>query len=104
MSDQPDTKRPESAGAAPLEPLSVDELLEIFYANLYEKALAYMGLAPHPETRTTAEDFAQAKTAIDMMDQIFARIKDRMEWKYRIEAESALTSLHLTYTKKICLK
>lgn len=99
MENQPPA-RPEPGTGRSADPLTVDQLLEVFYVNLYEKAVAFMGLSPHPETKAIHEDLAQAKRAIDTMDFLFAQIRERMEWKDRIQSETLLTSLHLTYTKK----
>ncbi len=82
------------------KPVEVSDIIVITIANLISKAWAYLGAISHPETGEIKEDTAQAKLAIDAIDNLFVLVKDKMEEKERKEIEISLANLRLNFVKE----
>ncbi len=78
-------------------PVSVKEIILSFIGILSETGWEYMGLVANKITGKIYKDMDEAKLAIDTIDVLFEKIKDKLETKELKEIERLIDDLKINY-------
>ncbi len=82
-------------------PISVKEIILSFIGILSETGWEYMGLIANKITGEIHKDMNEAKLAIDTIDVLFEKIKDKLEDKEVRDIEKLIDDLKINYVMQL---
>ncbi len=82
-------------------PVSVKEIILSFIGILSETGWEYMGLIANKITGKIHKDMDEAKLAIDTIDVLFEKIKDKLEDKEIRDIEKLIDDLKINYVMQL---
>ncbi len=82
-------------------PISVKDIILSFIGVLGEAGWEYMGLVADKMTGKIHKNMEEAKLAIDTVDLLFEKIKDKLETKEIRDIERMIDNLKINYVMQL---
>ena len=95
-SETPESK-PQEEPKVGSEPIRVKDLILVLFAELSNKAWAFMGKIGHPETGQPRSDLKQARLAIDTIEALLQVARAHMDEQEIHSVETTLANLRINF-------